>query len=661
MWSSLVNALLFLISVVSVMIQLHLCIAQPTISAISGCQTDPSNLNLTINCDLPVNLTIIGNGFTNAMTVGVTTTSTSFRCDIVTANPSLNTVYCYLYFRGTSWIPWQRFTNLTVTDLSVTPNLASVPFAGVTFLPTVPVLTGITGCTDTSNTTINCMPANTTLTLIGANFSKLRPFYTIFSIRVISTGISFGLGQSLTLLDDSHWLLNLANIYSSMFPLNLYATSVAIAVGYGSDYTNSASFSLALLPPPQISAITGINCLSSRAQIGSLTVINSTDCYPSFSLLSITGAYLYTVPITVGGWPCLVNQYNRDPTIAQGNLVVCLPTLDNSYTAGTLMDVTLNRTVLVTAPAVVSFNSLPTIISLSAADCPGDATGWNTYTNLKCAAGATITINGWNFLTDPVSTAALIIQLWDRTHSTFIQCLQLVIVNTENVTCVLPLPPDNSDAFEQFYFSGTASTSIVLFYNQSFQSNVFPAGIYQSLNAPTVNSVTGCTSTSPPSTAITGCQVGNILTLTGSNFIVGSDVQYGTVWSCEQVNVVSWNQLTCVIKEMGSLSTGQAYPVVVTVHINGTLLASNAFFLSFAASPPPSSSSNSLNATTTAIAVVVVIFAVSISAGTGVYIWWRRVRRHNRSGAGKNWLPREQPHSDDNPVTELESYSLQHQ
>ena len=641
---------------------LPLCTAQPTITAVSGCAPDSSNVNLTMNCTLPINLTITGSGFTNSMNVRITTATTSFSCGIVTISTSNNTVYCYLYFRGASWIPPQTLTNLTAIDTSATPAVAGPAFAGVTFMPVVPTLTGVSGCMDVGNTTINCTPANATLTLIGSNFNELLGFYSTFSAKILSTGTSYG--NIASVLSDTRMLFRVSTLYYAMFNSEaVYGTTVSVALCYGSDCTNFANFSLGPLPPPQITSISGINCLTSNALSAPTPVSNTTDCFPSFSLLSITGVYLYSVPITVGGWPCLVNQFNRDPTIAQAFRVICLPTLASGYIPGQLMDVTLNRTGLITVPAAVSFNSLPTITALSAAACPGDATGWNVYTNLKCAAGSTITITGMNYPTDSVCTAALTVQLWDRTHSTTIACLQAAVASATAITCVLPVPPDNSDAFEQFYFSGTTTTSVVLFYNQSLQSNVFPAGLYQSLAAPVVSSVTGCAGATATALNVSNCQVGDVLTVSGSNFLVGLDVMYRSVWSCSQVMVLSWSQLTCVIPGLGSLNTQIAYPLAVSGYVNGTLLASNPFYVSFTESSPSSLSSTSLSTATIAVVTVVVVLAGFVLVALAL-LAWRRKGRGRSSGAtvvekDKSCVPKTQPHSDEFEVTEMGPYTPQ--
>jgi len=348
--------------------------------------------------------------------------------------------------------------------------------------------------------------------------------------------------------------------------------------------------------------------------------------------------------------------------------IVCLPVMSANYVAEQPLDVTLTSSFVVTLPAIVTFNSLPTITAISSTDpnCPGDGTGWNVFTSLKCQPSSTITLSGFNFLVNvngSPSTPSLV--LWDRTATTSILCLQPTLLNSTSITCVLPVPPDNSDAWEAFYDS--LSTSVALSYSSAgLTSNSFLAGLYANLAGPSISTVSGCASSFGPLT-VSGCAVGDMLTLVGTNFLADRvSVQASSAWQCVNISVVSWSMLTCnVAAPYQPVPSGQQIVAYVVVSVNNTLFTSGSFYLTLStAAPPPSSHSSSASSPSRVVDIVVpiVVVLVVLLLAVGAWHWWRRaaVKRHGPTESGSessSWLSSHHSPSDGASHTELGLYN----
>ena len=653
--------LLVLLLAATVLLQSQPSSAAPVITSISGCQANPLNANYTMNCDLPINLTITGTGFTALTTVTITTRpGVRFGCSLLnlaidnsTADSS-STAYCYVYLRGRGWIPWQTPLNVTAVDSTVSPALTSPVFPGLTVLPIVPVVTAVSGCTDVGNTTVDCLPAELTLTLTGSNFTKLSWFSSVLTVQINAPAIVNTNGP--TIINDTTMVLPLRSAYTYVLTEAMYGTSIALSIAYGGDLLAPFNITLAPLPAPKIYSVAGVNCLgNSSSTVNGVVVAGTTDCYPGFSLISITADYLYSENVTVGGWPCLANAYNRDPTRSLVYSIVCLPQVGAGYLVQRPLDVTLTSSFVVNVPAAVTFNSLPTITAIASAECPGDGTGWTVYTSLKCQPGAAIILYGLNFvITGSGGALTPTVLVWDRTGSSSMLCQQPALINATSITCVLPTPPDNSDAWEQFYDSLT--TSVSLSYSAAgLTSNRFSAGLYANLVGPTLSSVTGCASSSGP-LSVSDCRVGDVLTITGTNFLAERvSVQASGSWSCANVTVASWSSLTCVVVEpYQPIPAGEQLVCSVITRLNNSLFASGAFYVTLATTSPASSSSSSSNTKAVDRAVPIAVVLVVLLLAVGALRWWRKsaVKRDspshpdNRSAESSNWLPSDHSASD---------------
>ena len=597
----------------------------------------------------------------------------------------------------------------------------TAPFPGLTIqLLPAPVLTGVSGCQGSGNATLRCVPDSDVLRLQGTGLLSLAQTFVNVDLnrayemdaaafaRVAphtSVPVPF-----LSVLSDSEAELDLASVYGLALQVELFGsgevplTLLLGALLYSSSVyqTNAVYVSFAPLSPPTVSAlgVVGSAALSMDPSRGCQAVGNSSmrlqGCDGGFSLLQLTGHYLSSPSVSVGGQLCAMpyaDYWQQQPDATQTRWCVLPPFPGPASTFYDLVVTTVAGQL--TLPQAVSFTDQPVLTSVLS--CSDDA-WFSQYLPItqpgtfhpRCFAGSTLYLTGLNLL--PATTPFTVTLSGPQSplirFPVTANCLQPTYLNATTLSCVLPSPPAGLN-------SGGGTVLIQIRYpSANATSNwLTTSTIYDQPTSPRVTSVQGCTGIASPAAsplAVGGCQWGSSLTIIGS-FLLGntslplsgpslaSYPNWGMSLSKAQLSsdrVV----LTLTLQALYSLPNlpvsdadlmgGNTYQVSLYFSQAPYMLTSNAFSITFAPSLPdpvgPASTAEGGAGDTgsrSSTVVVAVLVPVVVLVLAGVALQLRRRRRQMMASKPTSSVHQQQePTAHLNtrtPLSDADDYSIE--
>ena len=593
--------------------------AAMSISSITGC---PVSVNGTTSGCVAGGffLTIVGSNFPS--TAGLLVAVGQERC-VGPSGPSTR-IMCYIPDEVTAvqvgvWLP--------VTIIDTLQQQQSAPYYGVQFTqPGLITIASVTGCAgdgaaSTALTTSQCNLVSDTLTLTGSGFVVDSPARQWLALLAVPASSATNVRLSLS----AAWILNSTSMQipaSSLFASLLASAAspnltTTLCLVHGNQLsTNCASVS-ATTPRPVVTSISG--CAPS---------LNGTisECTPGVSTLTVTGSwFLSPVTVTVAGEVCALLTSTQ--TFITCALPVVVGLVPNTY-----YDVVVSNFLSsVTLPASVAFTAHPTINSLTSQFCPPDFAARTAIPlALYCGPGDVLTIVG-SFFSDLSSLAVQI-----SSPSTYgapavqLTCGSLQFQSTNVLTCVLPTPPAD---WQQY----GSSLNVVVWENSTYSSNVVQAALYYGAADPHVSAVQGCAQSDTNTAGVAGCQVGDAVTLVGSNFaasLAGSSptqvqlYNQGDLFTCATPRVLSASALTCVLPYTIGVAVDSVLPIRI-YNMNGRqsnwLVAINYQSLSIAAA---TSDTRFVVAVSVLVPIVVLLLVVM------AVMCWRQSGLNAKLGSG---------------------------
>ena len=166
-----------------------------------------------------------------------------------------------------------------------------------------PVLSSISGCDGSGQSTLNCVPDQRVLTIAGSGLSWLG---LDMPPRLNLGSGSVRLSEQPTIVNDSYATVPIYVAYATLLkPMHYNGSLLNASFTLSSAYptattTNALWLSFGPQPPPSISLVMAYECNNSAS-----SQWHFVGCVPSLSQLQIVGDYLYDATATVGGRPCV--------------------------------------------------------------------------------------------------------------------------------------------------------------------------------------------------------------------------------------------------------------------------------------------------------------------------------------------------------------------
>ena len=390
----------------------------PVVTSVSGC-VDVGTM--TVNCTLPVYLTVRGSGFTANIGSGGMT-----RSPVTWISPKLQ-LSAAAVSRGVS-LPYTRASGLfpandtyfvyrqlylgqgvleegvpltlTVVSGETYAQLKSTsePFVAVSLTAVAPpTIDSVAGCPIVGADGLSvaqCLPDLHLLTLTGSGFLQWQATPLLLYIGESRTYMALPLGNisSSYILSDSVITVSLAEEYNWLLavhdfgtpPLAFYFTEQLSGV-----QSRRMSIQFDTLPPPSYTEIAPFYYYNLPLLPGCVWGANHTtivNCTAGYSGIGIRGHYLYQTTATVGGQP-MSPMLRVWQAVTQVDLSAPL----YNFQPGVLYDLVLTSAGgTVTVPNYISFAGTPTIVSAACRDplLPID------IASLACQVGETVTMNG---------------------------------------------------------------------------------------------------------------------------------------------------------------------------------------------------------------------------------------------------------------------------
>ena len=539
-------------------------------------------------------------------------------------------------------IPAGQLLNFTIRDwglgggeTALAPLFSLVP-------PSFPTISAVSGCQAPASPspllTLNCYAEVDVLTLTGTGFTSL----TTFSIVRTVGGQSDSRGPfprsqwGAAVLSDTQLTLNLTGINFVFLEEHYAGQLIALSFSWPSGYqTDSFSLSMAALPAPVVISMSG-----NPFPVLIDNVTRFLNVIPGQSVLSVYGRWLYNMTMTVGGASVL--ESDRSYALSTyASFVMPSPT---PYVGGVLTDVTLsNYQGVVSYPGLVAFTPNPFITGMS--KCWFDNDYWWEPELAHCRAGDTLSISGRLFSSRALANVSM---TYGGAAGLF--CGNATVVSDTLLTCTVPPAQGRFDVgatigYQANWADGNSTKSWTqITYDFSY--------------APRILSVSGCGMTSALSDglALYGCELGQVITMSGTGLIrSGSSLQwtgvsgmwvgYGVMtpnFYCVEVAVdaVDNTSLTCLLPnatEWSSMQQLQPYAVLLSPAENprAWLGSSNAFLVSFGTAPPSASGQDSGGDSGSGgalVAALASVFSVLAVAGLLVALWWVWRSRGKKGG-----------------------------
>ena len=608
-----------------------------SVSSISGCI---DSYPIVTNCTFPASISIRTSGIDTRMdptSLSLLITSQqveiwiwllSLRSDDMTIVATVTSVpYNPTLFHGRA--------NLSVYDYGT--GIRSVPFPGISFAyDGPPTLLTIGGCRGAGAGTYDCVPASDVVTFTGSGFRWLTNRAYV-SVQIGNNGVYAG--QAFQVVNDSYALLLLNTTYTYLLlpqhysgvvlPVSIFLPSSGSTTVLARYYTNALSVSFITLPAPiVISIVADATCQNLTLSGGSTFYFT---CIPGVSYLVVSGHYLYSDAITVGGSPCSKqNTRVNGGTAANAPLLYCtLPEILDTEPGRSYNVVVSNAAGTYVPDISVAYTAQPSISAIT--PCEDHAlAGLGSW----CQPGALLTISGSRLYVD---TSVTVLLVSSRPLEINVTCPQPTVVNSSTITCLLP----ELDSISAAQFYGRSVRLLVLFNFSTVVTNTLVRTVYNLPGAPYIASISGC-DLSVSARDVSSCHSGGILTLSGHNFS-GSSISIYSItsqpyFSCFLLPGNSSTMVTCRLPLFDPVDApfvaDNPYTLImsiVTLSSRPTVVASNTFTVSFTyppVTPSGSQTEKSIAASPTIIllSTIVPVLGVLI-VGTLAFMRYRRRKR----------------------------------
>ena len=517
--------------------------AGPVITSISGCVDVGVT---TLNCSLPVILTVRGSGFLTGITAAGPFYSTNaiyylnpqpqFSAAAIQAGytrpygkaygggtgrfAANDTQFVFqLIYLGQDVYPLDTLMSLTIVlSADSITEIVSPPFLGLSIASSPqPDITSISGCpvtaADGSSTSL-CLPDVHVLTVWGSGFLQWDSAPIAVVIGATSSRLVTSFNPTVTnwnaIHNDSCMLISLRSMYRDLLlagdfgaPLQTFAIRESVT-GWSSRVLH---IQFAQLPLPLITTLAPYQFYRLDGLPVCVWGVNRTsivNCSAGGPGLEIGGHYLYELQVTVGGQPCPVM-----PRAQQDTLWTHFTLPLYNFEANTLYDLTITSPAgTVTYPKYVSFSAAPVIVSAACRDptLPLD------IGSVGCQVGETLLLNGPNF--PPPSTPFSVI-IYSQVTRSNVTCANPRYNSPMQLACDLTSPglPAVAGWDSQFV---SWSTGVTLAITGRYDAWDVPS-------APRIRAVSASGGCGNPvksnDRTLSGCQGGELLTFYGSNFL----------------------------------------------------------------------------------------------------------------------------------------------
>jgi len=393
----------------------------PVVTSVSGCVDVGAT---TVNCSLPVLLTVRGSGFLSNISSGGPLYANLPEYWIAAglelspaAAVALGSPYHYSFAEGglpvndsyfvleVHYLGQGVLTEGVPLGLSVSLGhdrlqLTSEPFVAVSISSAPPPVVGsISGCpvvgADKQSVAL-CLPELHLLTLTGSGFLQWQ--YTPLRLAIGTVHTYLHLVVSATpdfhsnILNDTHITVSVDSAYRYLLAAHDFGgPPVPFYLMETLSGWRSAQMSIQfdVLPPPSFYSMAPFTTYNLPSLPGCKYGANGTvvNCTTDYSGIRISGSYLYHVVATIGGQPMSV-MLRAQQDVKLINLVTPL----YNFQPGVLYDLVLTAASgNITVPNYVSFSGIPAIVSAACKDplLPIDI-AWS----LGCQVGETVTLNG---------------------------------------------------------------------------------------------------------------------------------------------------------------------------------------------------------------------------------------------------------------------------
>ena len=413
-----------------------------------------------------------------------------------------------------------------------------------------PIVERISGCLGSGPSTSYCLTGNT-ITLHGRNFTDQLRDSPIFYLDVtpyqnVTRGSSDLWTSTVTVLDDSTatvaWLVQI-NIWRPLIRYVFDYGRRPVPIWLHEQPEHNVSISFADFSPAEVDSITGCERVDGA--------FNRTRCLPGTSTLLLRGSWLANPtavevgPFSDGSWlPCKPITYDDFSSNVWGVLLPGMPLAveNGSYS----IRVSRPNTPAIVWPEPFYVVAGQPIIS-SFAPCWDSAQPWwgyNTQDYLqlyptKCQPGQLLTILG-NFFRKPDPSFTPTVRFSLNVRGEWFVCVNVTVVNSTAVTCVLPPAPHSN--FDASYF-----WELTLGPGYAFQSTWITP--YDWPDAPRIRSAQ-CVSKQPSALGesglvVDGCRGGGVLSMT----------VYWLDGSVPKVNASQLQVVEAVYNRMGRIAT----------------------------------------------------------------------------------------------------------
>lgn len=503
-------------------------VSNPVITGVSGCATNYNNA--TYGC-LRNDLTIVGTGFPAR---GVVVTVGEVQCrQYGSALTPPDKIICF-YTRQWNGPPSGQLVPVVIQDLN--NQIVSAPFYGVAFGElSVPVITGISGCQGSGLVTTMCSVDTDAVTLTGVGFD---------TPSTLGWSVSFGTVAK--------------PVWNYYVPAVQTDTAVILALNVSDDLTSSLKQTAASLRAnnsipvwfSKMEAVISNPVFMTLAPI----YINVTrldgcesrsdfliaDCTPGVSMLSVYATNIYPpLSITVGGVAC-------SQVAVLSSYVSCVLGAPESFLPSVAYDVEIVQGLSeVVVPGAVQFTARPTIQTISSAVCASDYLSMTSLHALDCTAGDVITLVGSFFSYTP----QLQVRMLDDAGDVLALCEDVTLLTTWSLQCTLP----SVNGTQAAAVLGR-NINVLVYENATSLSNPLATVLYRAPTDVGVSGVNGCGGVDSTGRGTSGCVTGNVITVSGQNFVlpVGGQLQVvvyelstQVVYQCQLPTIISTAVLTC--------------------------------------------------------------------------------------------------------------------
>ena len=401
--------------------------AGPVVTSVSGCVDVGAT---TVNCTLPVLLTVRGSGFlTNVSGVGTyfnnrpaswITPELQLSSEAVAdgIKPPYQRASALFTANDTYFVFRLDYPGLRVYEqgvplaLTVTTGQGysqlmtkSAPFVGVSLLSVPPpVVNTIAGCPVVGADGLSvaqCLPDADALTLMGSGFlqwdsTSLLVYAgnvrTSLYLQVANVSAPYYDPSYTAIVNDTVITINLATNYQHLLQAGDFGAppcAFFIQERLSGWQSRPMTIQFAALPSPSYTSIAPYlyyNLPGLSSCVWGPSSSSLVNCTAGWGMIAVIGQYLYEVTATIGGQPMTTAIRIRSNF---RTLYLVMPLYN--FQPGLLYDIVLtSASGSITVPRYVSFSGQPTIVSAACRD-PLLAVD---IASLACQAGETVTMNG---------------------------------------------------------------------------------------------------------------------------------------------------------------------------------------------------------------------------------------------------------------------------